>query len=1202
MKNQKTCLLFLALIQLSYQYCHYSLTPNIYDGDSCNCYEGQYTNNKNCFFCPNSSFASRSKKVPTQASDCRACSIGFYMTQAASSSQSAICSKCPKNSYLFQQAQSVSDESVCRSCQPDYQMIKDAISPSSENGNKGKAAQCQKCPNNTSSLFTTDCSSCAEGFYATSYDPSNQNANCQICPNNSSPMPPDQNRTQTSQDCKKCKKGFYNAETDQRKPVNCQKCPGNKTTQGISSQNIYSCICSKSQYITALPNNTSPFTCSSCPTGSGRLFDLYLVGDESTCDVCLEGYYLITPYQDPVGSNPGVGAQCQICPKNSYSVAGTSNSPSSCSLCKPNYYMTKAADSTNSAECQPCPNNTATLDPVSQVGDATQCTVCVAGYYMTQSYQDGKTAQCQQCPAGSNTNPGLNTICYCYDQYASWSTTQNSCQCNQGYGGSPATTMDTQGCTLCPAGQYSSSGVCVDCPAGTFSSSPGSASCTKCTSGQFATGKGNTSCQTCPSSTVSLDDFTSCKCVDTSAVFVSGSCVCPDGYEGTPSSSSGIQGCNACIAGKFSNSSTSGICTVCPAGKYSQGIGNTDCKQCEINTFAPNTGSSSCNRCGSGSTNNADFKGCSCIDSNATQTDSKSSCQCNSGFGGSPKTSQSSQSGCIACAAGQEVNKTSGQCSPCAAGYYSSNSVNQNCSQCSAGQYASGTGNSSCSSCPNGQSSLDDFSGCKCNDSNAIFDNNKCICKQGYGGTPNSAKSGSTGCTICPSGQYSDVSTQGQCIACPVGKYSQGTGNTNCKQCEINTFASNTGSSSCNRCGSGSTNNADFQGCSCIDSNATQTDSKSSCQCNSGFGGSPKTSQSSQSGCIACAAGQEVNKTSGQCSPCAAGYYSSNSANQSCRQCSAGQYASGTGNSSCTNCPNSYSSLDDFSGCKCNDSNAIFANNKCICKQGYGGTPNSAKSGSTGCTICQSGQYSDVQTQGQCIACPAGTYSSNNGSSSCNQCNEGQYASGTGNRSCQSCGSTLTNTDDFSGCKCIDLNAIKPAANPSCVCNSGYIGSPATSKNSQLSCTACPAGQFTDSGKCSPCGVGTFSSGTANSACSKCLAGQFANGTGNTKCQACAPGSTSTDDFSGCKCYDQNSVAWNASNNICQCSTNQYGDASKATEAEKSQCNPCPNNSTSKVGAAKTEKDCQVPQSQQNTQFSFSQILNLSIFIFLIIL
>ncbi|EAR99193.1 GCC2 and GCC3 family protein (macronuclear) [Tetrahymena thermophila SB210] len=1035
MKNYITCLLILALIQLSYQYCHYSSDPYNYEDDICNCLPGFYTQNRNCFLCPYQSFTDYFA-IAKQASDCSICPYGpYYLTVAATSVDSATCSKCPNNSINFGELPiGVQDESVCQDCIAGYYKIKDAISPSNDNGNKGKAAQCQKCPNNTSTIISdsdpmpqpllpgtdtlssTYCGTCAEGFYATSQVSPNQNANCQICPNNTSAIngmdismksrmrilqrgfvfP---QLTYTSKDCILCLTGFYNAETDRKKPVNCQKCPGNTTTNQVSTNGIFSCTCSLNQYITALPTPTSAATCVPCPTGSGKLYNLNVVGDESTCDVCLEGYYLITPYQDPVGDSPGVGAQCQICPKNSYSTPGTSNSPSSCSLCKPNYYMTKAADSTNSAECQSCPNNTGTLAPVSQVGDATQCTVCVAGYYMTQPYQDGVTAQCQQCPAGSNTNPGINTVCYCYDQYASWSATQNSCQCNPGSVGSPATSLNTQGCTPCPPGQYFSAGVCVDCPAGTYSSSPGSTSCTKCTSGYFATGKGNTSCQTCPNLTVSLDDFTGCKCVDTSAVFVNGNCVCPDGYEGTPSSSSGTQGCNACIAGQFSNSSTSGKCT-----------------------------------------------------------------------------------------------------------------------------------------------------------------------------------------------------------ACPTGKYSQGTGNTNCKQCDINTFASNTGSSSCDQCGSGSTNNADFSGCSCIDSNATQTDSKSSCTCNSGFVGSPKASQSSQSGCTACVAGQEVNIDTGLCSPCAAGRYSSNSANQSCTQCSAGQYASGTGNSSCSSCPSGFSSLDDFSGCKCNDTNAIFANNKCICKQGYGGTPNSAKNGSTGCTICPSGQYSDISTQGQCIACPAGTYSSNTGNSSCTQCSEGQYASGTGNSSCQSCGSTLTNTDDFSGCKCIDLNANKPVSNPSCVCNSGYVGSPATSKNSQLSCTACPAGQFADSGKCSPCGVGTFSSGTANSACTKCLAGQFANGTGNTKCQTCAPGSTSTDDFSGCKCYDQNSVSWNASNNICQCNTNYYGDASKATETQKSQCNPCPNSQTSKAGDAKTEKDCQVPQSQQNTQFSFSQILNVSILIFLIIL
>ncbi|KAL4506277.1 hypothetical protein ABPG73_017011 [Tetrahymena malaccensis] len=435
MKNYKTCLLILAFIQLSYQYCHNSYKTTAQNG-VCNCFQNFYSSNQNCVQCPNSSAVLSSG---TKASDCSICPLAnYYMTQAATSDQSATCVMCPKNSIFppTSLAQTVQNESACTTCDFGYFKIADAVTPSADNGNIAKAAKCQKCPNNTytappapgpgpgpgsSSASITSCSTCSVGFYATSKPSDGQNANCSLCPNNQSaligPGMPiiggrmraliggmGQQPTYTFKDCNSCMKGYYNAESDPSKPINCQQCPGNTTTVKASSLNIQQCICSQNQYVTALSSPTSAASCSPCPTGSGRYsYIINIEGDESQCDVCLEGYYLITPYQESDGVSAAKGAQCQVCPKNSYSVVGTSTSPSSCSLCKQNYFMTKAADLTNSAECSQCPNNTGTLDPVSSVGDNTQCNVCAAGYYMTQQYQEGAAKTEKDCSSSQSS-------------------------------------------------------------------------------------------------------------------------------------------------------------------------------------------------------------------------------------------------------------------------------------------------------------------------------------------------------------------------------------------------------------------------------------------------------------------------------------------------------------------------------------------------------------------------------------------------------------------------------------------------------------------------------------------------------------------------------------------------------------------------------------------------------------------------------
>ncbi|EAR83639.1 GCC2 and GCC3 family protein (macronuclear) [Tetrahymena thermophila SB210] len=1393
MRKINICLVLFVLFQVSFQYCHYSIQNN---NGQCNCFGGFYANSANCLVCPNNGL---SLGGSISISDCKYCnSNSYYLDQAATDSQGSVCLLCPNNSQTqTNYPQGPQDISDCNICQPGYYLQTPAVPP--QNGNPGQAAVCVPCPNNTTSKMgpnptsISQCDSCQNGFYISQQATDSQPAICSPCPINTTNSYDEPSNFQYNiNDCTSCMPGYYNSNQNFNQPPMCVQCPPNTFNYITGSFSISTCTCMENSYMTVQSTNNSAPTCLPCPNGSGNYQPPLLAGDQSQCDICQAGYYASTPYADPTNGNPGIASQCHQCPNNSYSDPGLSFYESSCYKCKLNYYMKTAPALGVSAICQLCPNNSGTLNPITEQGDETQCSICTDGYYMTQAFQIGKTASCQKCPPGSTSKQGINTGCYCFDQNATWSSNTNSCQCNQGYFGTPATSIGAQGCTPCPAGQYYQSGNCVDCQAGYYSSSPASLSCTLCTTGKYAQGTGNTSCASCPDKSTSSLDFSSCLCFDSSAIFKNNICVCPDGYFGTPNSSS-QPGCSPCSKGQYSNSSTSGACTVCPAGYFAASIGSSQCQQCSDGQFASGTGNSSCQTCGSSKTNNSDFTDCQCIDPNSNLNGG--SCICNPGYIGTPATSIGAQ-GCTPCPAGKYYQ--SGNCVDCQAGYYSSSPASLSCTQCTAGNYAQGTGNTSCASCPNKTTSSVDFSGCQCIDSSAIFKNNICVCPDGYFGTPNS--SSQPGCSPCSKGQYSNSSTSGACTVCPAGyfaasigssqcqqcshgqfasgtgnsscqtcgsgktnnsdftdcqcidpnsklnggscicipgyigtpatsigaqgctpcpagkyyqsgscvdcqagyyssspaslsctqcitgKYAQGTGNTSCascpnkttssvdfsgcqcidssaifknnicvcpdgyfgtpnsssqpgcspcskgqysnsstsgactvcpagyfaasigssqcQQCSHGQFASGTGNSSCQTCGSGKTNNSDFTDCQCIDPNSKLNGG--SCICNSGYIGTPATSISAQ-GCTPCPAGKYYQ--SGNCVDCQAGHYSSSPASLSCTQCTTGKYAQGTGNTSCTSCPNNTTPLADFSGCQCIDSSAIFKNNNCVCPDGYFGTPNS--SSQPGCSPCSKGQYSNSSTSGACTACPAGYFTASIGSSQCQQCSDGQFASGTGNSSCQTCGSSKTNNNDFTDCQCIDHNSKLNGG--SCICNPGYIGTPATSKNSSNSCTACPAGQFTDlsSGKCSPCPAGTFSNGQANVNCTQCSSGQYANGTGNTSCSNCGPGSTNTDDFSGCKCYDSNAVVWSADKNQCQCAANFYGDASLATSVSKTQCINCPNNTTSKIGAAKTQKDCQnissststsSSQSQQIGQYSFSQIIKISIILALVLL
>ncbi|KAL4478547.1 hypothetical protein ABPG74_006782 [Tetrahymena malaccensis] len=687
MKINKILFALASLIQISLQYQHYS-----YNLTSCDCFDGFYNNNGNCQLCPNNSYTYyKSKNI----SDCYTCkSSSYYLIANATSSSNAICQRCPNNSITTYQ-----NISNCSQCDIGFYRVAQAVQ--SQVSNPLQATVCQQCPNYSISYTSNKdgvqaCNFCQQGFFVSEISQFNKSATCSLCPLGYT----------SGKLCRLCAEGYYRQLLSPR----CMKCPPNTTT--LNNLSIF-CICKQNTYMTRDRNRTQQIACEACPNGSGNYIYPRIVGDQSQCDICQEGFYLIQPHQDPIPATkqddpgtPGIAAQCYQCPNNSSSDPGTQTSISSCYFCPKNFFMTKSPTDNDSAYCQACPNNTGTMGPQYEVGDQTQCNICIAGYFMVSEFQHGQTAQCKQCPPGTSSFDGINSYCFCNDVNAIFSVEANSCLCKQGYFGQPGTYIGSQEqsnsqnsskCTSCPAGYYSNESTnkkCIQCDAGYYSSSLGSPVCIICNENQISN-DARTSCQDCGTGMIRNNHLNQCICQDYNAIYdkSTNSCVCSSGY--------------------IKKTDTT-ECIRCPNGTYK----SINDKGIEI-----------CENCGYGSESNNEGSSCDCIDQNSYQQAPNKSCICKEGFGGQPSLIRFFE-GCKICDIGQFLDSTSGKCSDCPIGTYSE-FQSYKCTPCKPGTYASNQGNYQCSDCAKGSTNTDDFSGCKCFDENAqpwSQNQDKCRC------------------------------------------------------------------------------------------------------------------------------------------------------------------------------------------------------------------------------------------------------------------------------------------------------------------------------------------------------------------------------------------------------------------------------------------------------------------------------------------
>ena len=779
---------------------------------------------------------------------------------------------------------------------------------------------------------------------------------------------------------------------------------------------------------------------------------------------------------------------------------GPTGTPSmTCTPCQSNYYYV------DNTRCAPCPANS-----TSNSGAAT-CNCTEAGMYMDQGQK--------KC-----VKPVYNTTLAVYDVMNGTDTfTAPMVQVTLGNtesvvilpltdttvtaGVCPAgafSLQDSQVCSLCPPGTYSSTlaatsaVACIACPAGTYSGVTGASSsgaCQPCSPGTYWAGTGGTSisvCAACPANSWS----------NAGSQLVQ-ACVCLDGFTGP---NGGVcQGCNlttVCANGAAipcpSNSrvyqalSFSLSDCKCEPGFYGDATMTLDsehpvlCQPCRENSYCP------------GGTENLTIV-CPNSTYSTSRSDDVSDCGCPANSFSKQKASSVTECSCVPGffkVYNQSFGVAGWMCQMCAPGEFCYEDLNQTCPPHSSSPAAASsfldcvckpgyknatvqTPSESCVECPPNRYCTGGGAEATCVP-NAISPRQSmgpeyCFCDFGWKGLNNSA------CVACESPNYCYSGLQAQC--------SEGTsspalswGVMNCS-CVAGRFGRAGGP--CVACGAGK-----FKvtpGCTAC-TNLTDTD------CALCPTGTYSTALGRNTSCDACRAGSFSLTGTTACLTCGNGTYSLDLAG-ACISCDLGWYAA-TNSSACTACPqNTY--LDVYGRGSILD-----------CQPCPEGTV-SPKLGNSdpGCSACPPGTF---QTSGACVSCVAGTYS-RSGSIKCRDCPPGLYSLDNAT-ACLECPRGLISAGNASGGCSACLPGTYSAFAGGSVCTRCAIGY-ANALTGSWNCTRCPDGMYAASGEsqCSLCVAGTWAVGSIGSMeeCGACGTGAYSTTLGGSSpavCIACPAG------------------------------------------------------------------------------------------------
>jgi len=433
------------------------------------------------------------------------------------------------------------------------------------------------------------------------------------------------------------------------------------------------------------------------------------------------------------------------------------------------------------------------------------------------------------------------------------------------------------------------------------------------------------------------------------------------------------------------------------------------------------------------------------------------------------------------CAAGKKAHADRKTCVDCDVGHYSNQGVDS-CTGCPLGKYASALGSSSCTACLNGKytASTGMTHSDNCTNVAAValpskyyVGGNELSCAAGKIST-----SGQSACTYCLAGTYTTDNIN--CLNCTTGsECTQGTA----VACTPGKLAANKGSASCDFC-----NSTEWSG-----SGATTC-----VPCDQGY----KCTGTAK---VACVAGKFSIASAAVCTPCSAGEYQPDTAQNACQSCPAGKISQSQNAIACDECEPGKEKLNNTACGACTTGKySTGGSHACTsCEAGYkctNGNKYACEPGkhsaisATICstTLCTAGSF--CPGNGNKYDCIAGTYS-RQGASFCIACTAGTYSTGVANIVCEPCP-----RGEFSIAGAAAIGECDPS-----LCEAGMYCLYGVK-------TACPNGKFSTSGasECTPCTQHHSCDGGVKLPCS---AGQEQSLQGEITCTDCPAGTWSISGF-----------------------------------------------------------------------------------------
>lgn len=244
------------------------------------------------------------------------------------------------------------------------------------------------------------------------------------------------------------------------------------------------------------------------------------------------------------------------------------------------------------------------------------------------------------------------------------------------------------------------------------------------------------------------------------------------------------------------------------------------------------------------------------------------------------------------------------------------------------------------------------------------------------------APSGS--CSLCPAGQYSDVTGLSQCLACPAGTYAGNTGNdelSDCISCSRGRYSSATGSAAtCGCCPAGADTRhvGNTSAVACVacgagkwrDATCTADNSPRMCiDCVVDSWGMAVGAVSAATACIPCPASSTTGSRSGVTALigcwCEAGYQKSQG---TCGSCPADTYKSEASPNQCLACPPNSVTQGVIGATSVSE---------CVCIAGHAGLLSGCGTNCVvgDCAPCPAGFYKATIGRDDCVACPANAVS-----------------------------------------------------------------------------------------------------------------------------------------------------------------------------------------------------------------------------------